>query len=168
MGLHKFVPILGLALWLGALGACGGEDEGTGFVVLAKVRGLNLAAMSQLQVRFEATGEDRFGSASGAEEGVDYATEDGGRVFTATTDAEWINAHRQQPGNEFQIPMPFVNPDSGGTVNLHVLIHRDVEGTMVLVGESALTPILLPATAGSQVEVVVGCVRDAPCGAEVP
>jgi hypothetical protein len=166
--------VLALALpmvVLAGVAACGGDaDDGTGFVVRVKIRGLNIAAMDQIQVRFEATGDDRFGSESGEERGVDYATEDGGRVFVATAGSGWITPHYRLSESEFVLQMPFVNPEGGGEVNLQVLIHRDVRGDMILVGESALTPTQLPTGAGAEVEVVVGCVPDlpSPCGAEDP
>lgn len=162
--------ILSLALPAIVL-ACGGDEtEGTGFVVHAKIRGLNVAAMDELQVRFEATGDLRFGSDSGEEAGVDYGTEDGGRVFVATAGSSWITRNYELSESEFVLEMPFVNPEGGGDVNLHVLIYRDVRGDMVLAGESALTPTQLPAGGGASVEVVVGCVPDmpSPCGAEDP
>ena len=162
--------VLALALPL-AVFACGGDEgEGTGFVVRAKIRGINIAAMSQFQVRFEATGDSRFGSGSGEELGVEYATEEGGRVFVATAGEGWVTAHYQLAESEFVLKMPFVNPEDGGDANLQVLIHRDIRGDLVLVGESALTPAQLPAGAGAEVEVVVGCVPDlpSPCGAEPP
>jgi len=166
--LHKLASLALTAVAL--LAACGGDEEGTGFVVRAKVRGINIAAISQFQVRFEATGGGRFGSGSGEEAGIEYAVEDGGRDFVATAGRGWVTSHYELAESEFVFLMPFVNPDGGGEVNLHVLIHREVEGSMVLVGESALTPTLLPAESGGEVEVVVGCVdpETLPCGAEVP
>lgn len=167
MILRKDVLAALLLLGAVALGGCGGDEEGTGFVVRAKVRGINIAAISQFQVRFEATGGDEFGSGSGSEDGVDYRVEDDGHVFSAKAGRSWVTSNYELSESEFVFTMPFVNPDSGGDVNLHVLIHRDVDGDLVLVGESALTPTQLPAGAGAEVEVVVGCVEDAPCGAEI-
>jgi hypothetical protein len=167
----RFLTIFGL---LALTGACGGDDdgEGTGFLLRAKVRGINYFAMSQLQVRFEATGDDHFGSTSGEEHGLDYETQDGGRAFVATGGRNWVTQNYEQTESEFVFEIPFVNPAGGGDVNVQVLIHREVpeegSGDFVLVGESALTPTQLPTAPGGEVEVVVGCVAGAPCNEEVP
>lgn len=158
-----------LLMAFASLAACGGDEgDATGFTVVAKIRGINIAAMSQIQVRFEATGDARFGAKSGDELGIDYETEDDGRAFVATAGRGWVTDHYELSESEFVLKMPFQNPDAGGDVNVHILIHRDVNGDLILVGESALTSTQLPAGAGAEVEVVVGCVdpETLPCGAD--
>lgn len=150
------------------LGGCGGGDDGTGFLVRAKVRGINIFAISQMQFRFESAGDARFGSESGSEAGVSYATEDGGRVFTATGNSAWVTDEYDRGASEFIFEMPFVNPDGGGETDLQVVIHRDIEGEMVLAGHSVPMTVELPAEAGAVFEPVVGCVEGGPCGQEPP
>ena len=147
------------------LGACGGDDL-TGFVVRAKVRGINIAAITQLQIRFEA-GSAKFDSDSGSESGVSYATQDAGSTFTATAGRGWVTEHYELSASEFVFKMPFANPEGSGDTNLHVLIHRDIAGELTLVGESTLVPVRLPAGSGAEVEAVVGCVPDGQCAAGI-
>ena len=160
---NRTFTVLALLAAAAVLGACGGDDL-TGFVVLAKIRGINYAAMTQLQVRFESNGSARFDSDSGSESGVSYATEDGGRIFTATAGRAWVTNQYDQTGNEFIFRMPFANPEGSADTNLQVVINRDIAGELVRVGESTLVPVHLPAGSGAEIEAVVGCVPDGECG----
>jgi len=146
-----------------ALASCGGDDL-TGFTVRARVRGINIAAITELEVRFEASGSVRFDEDSGSESGVRYATEDGGQTFSATGTRGWVTDHYELSASEFVFTMPFANPEGGGEANLHIVIHRDVNGEIVPVGESTLVPVRLPVAAGGEVEAIAGCLAGGQCG----
>jgi hypothetical protein len=161
--------LLHVLLLLLPVASCGGSDP-SGFDVKVKVRGgLNLAAMSELEVSFQSAGDARFSSRSGSElQGqIHYQTNDGGRSFAAVADRDWIVANYELEKSEFVFRIPFVNPSGGGHVNLRGEVRRQIGADMVKVGESVIVPFELPADPGSDVEVVVGCIEGGQCGAEL-